>query len=109
MSLTIDAATARIARELHASEAMIGDALVSAAALLHSAALADRDLCEAPVRKSQSALIHLNKMLAGLIEARGEAMRAHSQLRDIGREMGATEIPYCPPVEGTLVEHLKVA
>lgn len=109
MSLTIDAATARIVRELHASEATINDALVAASALMHSAALADSKFADVPALKSQSALVHLNKMLTGLIEARGEALRAHSQLRDIGREMGATESPYCPPRNALETDQLQVA
>ncbi|RNJ62763.1 MAG: hypothetical protein EDM03_08925 [Porphyrobacter sp. IPPAS B-1204] len=109
MSLTIDAATARIVRELHASEATICDALVAASALMHSTALADSQFAEVPALKSQSALLHLNKMLSGLIEARGEALRAHSQLLDIGREMGATESPYCPPRNSLEAEQLQAA
>lgn len=109
MSLTIDAATARIARELHASESALCDALAAASALMHTAILADREFSEVSALKSQAALLHLNKMLSGLIEARGEAMRVHSQLLDIGREMGATESPYCPPTKATVGEQLKAA
>lgn len=99
MPLTIDAATARLARELEASESTISDALVAASALMHSAALAERDIADIPATQAQAALLHLNKMVSGLIAARGEAMRVHGQLRDLGREMGATESPYCPPTK----------
>ena len=97
MSLDINAATARLTREMDASETIIADALVAAASLLHTAAIATRDNASAPAAKVQSTFIHLNKMVSGLIEARGEALRVHGQLLDIGREMGATESPYCPP------------
>lgn len=96
MSLTIDAATARLTREMSASEATIADALVAAASLLQTASLASRELSDVPALGTQSALLHLNKMMSGLIEARGEALRVHGQLLEIGREMGATESPYCP-------------
>lgn len=109
MSLTIDAATARILRELHASEATISEALVAASSLLHSAALADQQIGEVPALKSQAAFLHLNKMLSGLIDARGEALRAHGQLLDINREMGATESPYCPPRNSVGIEDRRVA
>ncbi|MEQ5789315.1 hypothetical protein J3454_15595 [Erythrobacter sp. NFXS35] len=102
MALTVTAATARFNREMMASEAAIADALVAATSLMHTAAIAQRDFPDAPVIQSQSALLHLNKMLASLIESRGEAARVHGQLRDIGREMGATEIPFCPDAEATL-------
>jgi hypothetical protein len=97
MSLTIDSATARLIREMSASETAIADALVAAASLLNTACLAQRSFSDAPTVKVQASLLHLNKMMAGLIEARGEACRVHGQLLDISREMGATEIPYCPP------------
>ncbi len=100
MSLEINAATARLVREMNAAEVTIADALVATAGLLHTAASASRDVSDAPVIKSQAALLHLNKMVGSLIEARGEALRVHGQLLDIGREMGATETPYCPPVKG---------
>lgn len=102
MSLTINTATARLIREMGTSEATIADALVAATSLMHTAALAQRDVGDAPSLKTQSALLHLNKLLAGLVEARGEAMRVHGQLLDIGREMGATESPFCP--EASAVE-----
>lgn len=109
MSLTTDAATARLARELHASEGTISQALVAASALLHTAALAEQDIPDAPALKVQSALLHLNKMIHGLIEVRGEAMRVHGQLLDIGREMGATETPYCPPNTAELSDQQRAA
>lgn len=98
MSLNISAATARLVREMNAAEDTIAGALVATAGLLHTAASASRDVTDAPVVKTQATLLHLNKMVASLIEARGEALRVHGQLLDIGREMGATETPYCPPV-----------
>jgi hypothetical protein len=101
MSLTVNAATARFNREMGASEATIAEALVAATSLMHTAAIAQRDFPDAPVVQSQSALLHLNKMLASLIEARGEAARIHGQLRDIGKEMGATEVPFCPKALAT--------
>lgn len=109
MSLTPDAATARITRQLQASEATIREALVAASALLHSAALADSNIPNAPALKSQMAFLHLNRMMSGLIEARGEALRVHGHLLDIGREMGATETPYCPPRNALEADRLQVA
>ena len=104
MSLSIDAASARIVRELKSSEETISNALVAASALLHSAALADHDISDVPEVKVQSVLLHLNKMIHGLIEARGEARRVHGQLLDIGQAIGATETPYCPPKTAVIAE-----
>ena len=96
MPLDLTAATARLSREMNQSETVISDALVAATALMHSAALANRDLAPLPTAKVQSALLHMSKMVAALVEVRSEAIRAHGQLSDIGREMGATEVPFCP-------------
>ena len=109
MSLEVNAATARLVREMNAAEETIADALVASAGLLHTAATASREVSDAPVLKAQAALLHLNKMVASIIEARGEALRVHGQLLDIGREMGATETPYCPPVKAFDAEQQKAA
>lgn len=109
MSLTKDAATARLIREIGASEAAIAEALVAASSLLHTAAIAQSEFTDAPALQTQSALLHLNKLLGGLIDARGEALRVHGQLLDIGREMGATESPYCPPKNALEEQHQRAA
>ena len=96
MSLDLNAATARLAREMGQSEAAIAEALVAATSLMHTAALANRECTDAPVLRVQTALLHLQKMVGGIIEARGESLRVHGQLLEIGREMGATEVPWCP-------------
>ncbi|MBA4767806.1 MAG: hypothetical protein H2049_09255 [Porphyrobacter sp.] len=96
MSLDINAATARLAREMNQSEASIADALVAVTSLMHTAAVASRTFQDGPAVQTQATFLHLNKLIGGLVEARGEAMRVHGQLLDIGREMAATEIPWCP-------------
>ena len=105
MPLNQNTAAARLVRELNETEHTIAEALIAASALLQTAALASRDVPEVPVVQSQSALLHLGKMVTGLIDARGEALRAHRQLLDAGREMGATESPYCPPHNATDTEY----
>ena len=86
MSLNMNAATARLIREMGESEATIADALVAATSLMHTAALANREFPDASVIKAQSALAHLNKMVAGLVEARGEriatGLRGAADLHD---------------------------
>ena len=109
MPLEITAATARLIREMAQSEETIADALVATTALFHTAALASREVPGAPALETQAAFLNLNKTLAGLIEARGAAMRVHGQLLDIGREMGATETPYCPRIRGQASDQQKAA
>ena len=99
MPLTKDTALARIGREMSATEQAVADALVSSTALLHSAALAHRDVGEGSPVEVQKTLARLLKLNSGLVEAQGEAMRVHGQLMDIARETGATEEPTCPEKE----------
>lgn len=94
--LNLDIATARIVREMRVSESAIDDALVTTTALLHSAALALREIDGAKSAKSQAALGRMHKMIADLVCVQNDAMRTHVQLLDIAREMGATEQPTCP-------------
>lgn len=96
MPLSKDTALARIGREMSATEQAVADAIVAASALMHSAALAHRDVGEGSPVEVQKTFMHLLKLNGGLIEAQGEAMRVHGQLRDIARETGATEQPTCP-------------
>lgn len=94
--LTLHNATARIARQLDASETSLDEVLVQVSALLNSATIAQKEFSDAPAARVQSTLLHLVKTMTCLIEARGEMVRTHGQLLDIAREMGATELPYCP-------------
>ena len=106
MSLDLPTATARIARELTESETAIADALAKTTALLHSAALAGRDLGGAPELEGQRALLRLEKIVRSLIDVRGETSRVHGQLRDIAVETGAGEAPTCPDNGFTSAEQL---
>lgn len=96
MSLDLNAATARLMRDMAKSETAVAEALVAATTLLQSAAIAQRDVSGASFVDAHSVLIRLNKMTAGLVEVQAETRRAHGQLLKIGQEMGATEEPTCP-------------
>ena len=108
--LNVHSATARIARQTISSETALDDALVEVSALLQTAASVQKEFPDAPALRVQSTLVHLGKTLNGLLEARGEIMRAHGQLLDIAREMGATERPKCPDYAfATVVEDQQAA
>lgn len=94
--LTLHNATARIARQVNASESSLDEALVQVSALLNSATIAQQAFPDAPAARVQSSLLHLVKTMTCLVEARGEMVRTHGQLLDLAREMGATERPECP-------------
>ncbi|MDP4574114.1 hypothetical protein Q9K02_03035 [Qipengyuania sp. G39] len=99
MPLKKTTAFARIGREMSATEQAVADAIVAASALMHSAALAHRDVGEGSPVEVQKTFMRLLKLNGGLIEAQGEALRVHDQLMDIARETGATEQPTCPEKE----------
>ncbi|MEZ5681111.1 MAG: hypothetical protein R3E14_07400 [Erythrobacter sp.] len=96
MSLTIDSATARLSRQMRESETAIADALVATTGLLHTAALARREVGGVDAKSTHLAMLRIGKLADGLLSAQGDALRVHSQLTDIARETGATEEPSCP-------------
>ncbi|GGD57126.1 hypothetical protein [Croceicoccus mobilis] len=96
MSLDLHTATARLMRDMATSEVAVADALVAATALMHSAALAQRDVSGASAIQTHSTMLRISKMAAGLIDVQAETRRAHGQLLKVGQEMGATEEPTCP-------------
>ena len=98
MPMTVPVATARLSREVPAAEAAIEDALVASASLLLTAATARRDT---GVRRAEShaALLRLSTLNQTLIEASGEAHRAHRELRKLNDEITAgPDEDTCPEV-----------
>lgn len=89
------AATARLTRQMRATENAVSNALVETLALMHSAAIAQRDVKAEPA-KSQAALLRLSRLVDGLLAAQSDTLRAHSQLADISREVNGPEEPTCP-------------
>lgn len=96
MPLDQNLATIRIIRGMRDSEDAIANALVAATSLVHTAALAHRDVGGASFASTHAAFKRLTSMTTGLIEAQAEAARAHSVLLKIGGEVGALEEPTCP-------------
>lgn len=96
--MTVAAATVRISREVPDAEAAIEDALVASAALLLTAATARRDTgVRAP--EAHAALLRISKLNQTLIEASGEARRAHRELRRLAdRTIASDPSDNCPQV-----------
>lgn len=90
-----NSATARITRQMKSAEGAVSDALCASLALMHSAALAQRDLGAAPVR-SHLALKSMEKLVGGLLSAQEDALKIHGQLVNISREVNGPEEPTCP-------------
>lgn len=90
-----NSATARITRQMKSAESAVSDALCESLGLMHSAALAQRDVRGAPVR-SHLALKSMEKLIAGLLSAQEDALKIHGQLANISREVNGPEEPTCP-------------
>ena len=97
MSMSVAAATARLSREMPEAEAAIEDALVASASLLLTAATARRDT-GVRAAETHAALLRLSKLNQTLIEASGEAVRAHLQLRKLHQEVTGGTAEECPDV-----------
>ncbi|MBX7513587.1 hypothetical protein K3179_03400 [Qipengyuania sp. GH38] len=90
-----NSATARLTRQMQSTESAVSDALIQTLSLMHTAAMAQRDVDATP-QASQAALLRMGKLVEGLLAAQSDAMRVHGQLADIAREVNGPEEPTCP-------------
>lgn len=88
MSISISAATARIARQLPEAELSLDSALLASARLMESMLLA-RQAEGVQVFTGQTALMRLAKAQRTLLESQNDMMRIHQELRGIGHEVKA--------------------
>ena len=89
------AATARLTRQMQSAENAVSTALIETLALMHTAAIAQRDVGSAP-RESQAALLRMSKLVETLVDANSDTLRTHGLLADIAREVNGPEEPTCP-------------
>jgi len=68
---------------------------------------ADLDAADAiPAARGQAAIRRLAKAQAALIDASGDVLRVHGDLRSIGRELAGYDLHECPKLAGE-VTHLQ--
>lgn len=96
MALTLDAAVARLTRNLNDNEAAVGHAIAATSQTIATLSVAQIEVAEAPKGQVQIVMTRLQKANANIIAAQAEMLRAHQQLRDIGREMMGPAEPWCP-------------
>lgn len=98
MSMTIAAATARIARQLPEAELSLDSALLASARLMESMLLA-RQADGVETFTGQTALMRLAKAQRTLIESQNDMIRVHQELRGVGLEVKAItdDKDSCPP------------
>ena len=93
-----NSATARLTRQMQSTESAGADALIQTLSLMHTAAVAQRDIRSAP-EVSQAAMIRMSKLVDGLVAAQSDTLRVHGQLVQISREVNGPEEPTCPDKE----------
>jgi hypothetical protein len=104
MSITISAATARIARQLPEAELSLDSALLASARLMESMLLA-RQADGVATFTGQTALMRLAKTQRTLLESQNDMIRVHQELLGIGRDINAiADEPEACPNQAQLVE-----
>nr|WP_240511177.1 hypothetical protein [Novosphingobium panipatense] len=104
MSITISAATARIARQLPEAELSLDSALLASARLMESMLLA-RQADGVATFTGQTALMRLAKTQRTLLESQNDMIRVHQELLGIGRDIKAiVDEPEACPERAELVE-----
>lgn len=96
MTMTMDVARMRVARNLYAAEAALDEALMRQSELLTSIVEVRLGANIAPFT-GQEALMRLAKLQQSMLSAGGDLARVHGRLQDIGRELcGDTGDPTPP-------------
>jgi hypothetical protein len=108
MTMTISAATARLARQLPEAEHDIDQALMALTTLLNSMVAARSAEGVAP-GTGEMAIQHVGKAIEGLISASGEVAKAHGRLRKIHQETGLADVGDCPPASAALTDAARLA
>lgn len=96
MPLSLSSATARLSREIAATEIAFAEATAATANTIATVSTASVEVAGAPKCDAQIALRHLQRANSRLMDAQADVLRAHAKLRDIGREMMGPEEPWCP-------------
>ncbi len=106
MSKSINDAATRLGRQVPHAELSIDDALIAVSVLMTSIVTARRDVADIPAARGQAAIRRLAKAQAALIDASGDVLRVHGDLRSIGRELAGYDLHECPKLAGE-VTHLQ--
>ena len=96
MTLTLPSATARLYRELNDAELSADKSIADVATLVNSAARARMDVKGIGRAVGHKALLRLHKTLGSAIALRGELLRAHNELIEVGTEVGVVDHGDCP-------------
>lgn len=96
MPMTMPVATARLRREIPATEAALEEALLLTSNLMASMIAARRDT-GVNTAIGQAALMRLNRTQQSLLAAQNDMVRVHAEMVKVGREVGIGDDGTCPP------------
>lgn len=108
MSITLNAATARISRELPEAELSLDSALLASTRLMESMLLA-RQVEGLQIFTGQHALMRLAKTQRSLIESQNDMIRVHRELLRVGQDVKAVgDSGDCPKNASATMEPLRL-
>jgi len=103
MTMKIETAAVRIAREVRAAEDALTDALIKQSNLFATMVSARRDT-GVEAFTGQDALLRLAHSQQSLLSAGSDLARVHGKLRDIAVERGDSLTDVCPPPSGNMAQ-----
>lgn len=103
MSMSVNVAAVRLAREVPMAEKAIDDALMATANVMQTM-LAARSSDEVPNHAGQIALARLIQSQKALMDASNDFLRVHQELATLGREMMVADYGECPPIKGDVAD-----
>jgi len=100
MTMKIETAAVRIAREVRAAEDALTDALIKQSNLFATMVSARRDTGV----EAFTGLLRLAHSQQSLLSAGSDLARVHGKLRDIAVERGDSLTDVCPPPSGNMAQ-----
>lgn len=108
MSMSVNVAAMRLAREVPSAELAIDAALLATTNVLQTM-LSARNKGLVPAHTGQIAIAKLIQSQKALLEASNDFLRVHQELAALGREMMVSDDNYCPPIKGSADEDIVTA
>ncbi|WP_439486481.1 hypothetical protein [Blastomonas fulva] len=109
MPVSVTDTAARLSRDVPLAELSIDDALIAVSVLMTSIITARRETPDVPAARGQATIRRLAKAQTALIDASGEVLRVHGDLRSLAREVAGYDLHECPKVAGRIASLRAVA
>ena len=106
MTQPINLNAARLQKAVPAAETQIDDALIAVSSLMATVVTARRDTLGVPAARGHATIQRLAKAQVALVGVRGDRLRVHGELADIGRETAGLDLHECPTIASTSAVHI---